>query len=162
MFNKIDPFIEKHGMMLLDGGLATELEERGLVLDTQLWSAHLLMTNPEAIRNVHLDYLEAGADCIISASYQASIDGFLSYGLSKKEAKSLLSSAVVLANEAVDQYLEGTKNRRPGGRMRPLVAASIGPYGAYLANGAEYRGDYGVSKNKLRRSEEHTSELQSR
>jgi len=85
MFNKIETFIEKHGMMLLDGGLATELEERGLVLDTQLWSAHLLLTNPEAIRNVHLAYLEAGADCIISASYQASIDGFLSYGLLRKK-----------------------------------------------------------------------------
>jgi len=60
-----------------------------------------------------------------------------------------LSSAVALANEAADQYLEGSKSKGPG-RMRPLVAASIGPYGAYLANGAEYRGDYGVSKSKLR------------
>jgi homocysteine S-methyltransferase len=149
MFNKIDQFIEKHGMLLLDGGLATELEERGLDLNTHLWSAQLLLTNPEAIRKVHLAYLEAGADCIISASYQASIEGFLSYGLSEKEAKSLMRKSVALANEACDEYNESSKNRRPE-RMRPLVAASIGPYGAYLANGAEYRGDYGVSKSKLR------------
>ncbi|MGD2085879.1 MAG: homocysteine S-methyltransferase [Candidatus Aminicenantes bacterium] len=149
MFNKIDQFIEKHGMLLLDGGLATQLEEQGLDISTHLWSAQLLHTNPEAIRKVHLAYLEAGADCIISASYQASIEGFLTYGLSKKQAKSLISKSAALANQACDEYLKNAKNREPG-RMKPLVAASIGPYGAYLANGAEYRGDYGVSKRKLR------------
>jgi len=149
MFDKIEQFIEKHGMLLLDGGLATELEEQGLDISTHLWSAQLLHTNPEAIRKVHLAYLEAGADCIISASYQASIEGFLTYGLSKKQARSLMNKPVTLANDACDEYLNNAKNREPG-RMRPLVAASIGPYGAYLANGAEYRGDYGISKSKLR------------
>jgi homocysteine S-methyltransferase len=149
MINKIDQFIEKHGMLLLDGGLATQLEEQGLNLDTHLWSAQLLHTNPEAIKKVHLAYLEAGADCIISASYQASIEGFLTYGLSEKQAKSLMSKSIALANQACDEYLKNATPREPG-RMRPLVAGSIGPYGAYLANGAEYRGDYGISKNKLR------------
>ena len=141
----IDPFIEKQGLLLLDGGLATELEAQGFVLDTPLWSAHLLRTHPNAIRKVHRAYLEAGADCIIAASYQASLAGFLAQGFSAHEAASLLGRAVTLANEACDQYVEGAT-----ARMRPLVAASIGPYGAFLANGAEYRGDYGVSKSQLR------------
>ncbi len=149
MINKIDTFIEKHGMLLLDGGLATELEERGTVLDTHLWSAQLLQENPDAIRNVHLAYLEAGADCIISASYQASIPGFVSYGLSEQEAGTLMSRSIALADEARAQYLESTAAGETG-RTRPLVAASIGPYGACLADGAEYRGNYGISKSELR------------
>ncbi|MCP5107635.1 MAG: homocysteine S-methyltransferase [bacterium] len=158
MANKIDTFIEKHGMLLLDGGLATELEARGIVLDTHLWSAHLLPENPDAIRSVHLAYLEAGADCIISASYQASIPGFISYGLSEKEAKNLLSRSIALADEARDQYLESSTSSETG-RTRPLVAASIGPYGACLADGAEYRGDYGISKGELRAFHESRWEI---
>ena len=145
----IDPFIEKQGVLLLDGGLATELEKQGFVLDTRLWSARLLLTYPEAIRTVHRSYLDAGADCITTASYQASMAGFLAYGLSKREATSLLLKAVALAREACDEYIEGLKTGSAA-PLRPLVAASIGPYGAYLADGAEYRGDYGVSKHELR------------
>jgi homocysteine S-methyltransferase len=144
MTDKIETFIQKHGVLLLDGGLATELEERGIALDTHLWSAQLLSTNPGAIREVHLAYLEAGADCIVSASYQASIEGFVTYGLSEDEARGLISKSAQLAIEARDEYSQRS------GRMPPLAAASIGPYGAFLANGSEYRGDYGVSKNKLR------------
>lgn len=149
MTNKIDVFIERYGMLMLDGGLATELEARGISLDTHLWSAQLLLENPDAIRNVHLSYLEAGADCIISASYQASVPGFVSYGLSEQEARALLRKSITLADDARDQYLESGTGAKAG-RTRPLVAASIGPYGAYLADGGEYRGDYRISKNELR------------
>ena len=145
----IDPFIKKHGMLILDGGLATELEKMGFNLNTHLWSAHLLDSNPEAIYKVHLSYLEAGADCIISASYQASISGFMSKGYSENKAKSLLKRSVALANKACDKYVE-LSNNRGNKQTRPLVAASIGPYGAYLANGAEYRGNYNVSKSQLK------------
>lgn len=149
MINKIDAFIEKHGMLMLDGGLATELEARGTVLDTHLWSAQLLLENPDAIRDVHLAYLEAGADCITSASYQASVPGFVSYGLSEQEAVALLGKSITLAADARDRYLAGSTGGK-NGRRRPLVAASIGPYGAYLADGGEYRGDYHISKSELR------------
>jgi homocysteine S-methyltransferase len=144
----IDPFIEKHGMLILDGGLATELEKMGYDISTHLWSAHLLESNPDAIRKVHLSYLKAGANCIISASYQASISGFISEGFSEKKAKSLIERSVALAIEACDEYLELSKDSGTQ-RIHPLVAASIGPYGAYLANGAEYNGNYNVSKSKL-------------
>ena len=150
----IDPFLADQGLLLLDGGLATELENKGYVLDTPLWSAHLLSTRPEAIREVHRAYLEAGANCIIAASYQASIPGFLAGGWTEDEATSLLRTAVILAQEARETYLDS----RPL-PLRPLVAASIGPYGAYLANGAEYRGDYGLSKQALREFHEPRWEI---
>ena len=146
----ITPYLEKQEVLLLDGGLATELENQGLVLDTALWSAQLLSTHPEAIRAVHRAYLDAGADCITTASYQASMIGFLAAGFSERKARSLLNMAVTLANEARDEYLAQSTTNGAAAGLRPLVAASIGPYGAWLANGAEYRGDYGVSNQTLR------------
>ncbi len=153
-FSSIDQFFEKHGMLLLDGGLATELEKMGFDLSSHLWSAQILDSDPDAIRKVHLSYLNAGANCIISASYQASIPGFISNGFSKKKAKTLLERSVALANEACDEYIEIS-----GNALRPLVAASIGPYGAYLANGAEYNGNYNITKSKLRSFHESRWEI---
>ncbi len=145
----IDAFLEKQGVVLLDGGLATELENLGHDLNHPLWSARLLVTNPEDIRKVHLSYLEAGADCITSASYQASVPGFVAEGMSEKQARSLMKKSVALACEARDEYWECVKSEedRP---IRPLVAASIGPYGAYLADGSEYHGNYGIPSSELR------------
>lgn len=147
----IAPFFEKQSVVILDGGLATELGRRGHDLDHPLWSARvgLLLKRPEAIRQVHLSYLEAGADCIISASYQASLPGFQAEGLPVKQAKSLIKKTVALASEARDEFLENFGNHL-GQRLHPLVAASVGPYGAYLADGSEYLGDYGVSSDELR------------
>lgn len=144
----ITPFIEKYGIFLLDGGLATELEARGSVLDSHLWSAQLLMTNPSAIRDVHRAYLEAGAHCIISSSYQASVPGFQAIGVSKEEACALLLKTVTLACEAREAYWSQSPLEIKTS-IRPLVAASIGPYGAYLANGSEYDGNYGISQKDL-------------
>jgi len=145
----IEPYLKKHGALILDGGLASELEKLGFNLNSHLWSAELLESSPDALRNVHLSYLEAGADCIISASYQASIAGFVSKGYSKKKAKMLLESSITLANQACDEFMELPKNREIE-RLRPLVAASIGPYGAYLANGSEYHGDYNIPISQLK------------
>lgn len=144
----ISPFLEQRGVLVLDGGLATELEAQGHHLDTSLWSAHLLHTHPDAIRDVHRSYLDAGADCIITATYQASMPGFRNNGYSEKEGIHLMEKAVMLANEARDAYLQASRRSDRLG-LQPLVAASIGPYGAYLATGAEYHGDYGISKRKL-------------
>jgi homocysteine S-methyltransferase len=140
-------FLDEQGVVILDGGLATELEARGYDLKDPLWSARLLIEAPEAIRRLHLDYLLAGADCIISASYQATPEGFMKRGLSERQARDLLLLSVRLALEARQEFWESAA---PGaGRRRPLVAASVGPYGAYLANGSEYTGDYGRSEEEL-------------
>lgn len=143
----IEPFLDRQGCLILDGGLATELESRGCVLDDQLWSAGVLIDRPGLIRDVHLDYLRAGADCIIAASYQATIEGFVSTGLTAAEASGLLTKAVELAREAREIFWAAGDHRR--GRLRPLVAASVGPYGAYLADGSEFRGDYDLTEDQL-------------
>ena len=142
-------FLEMQGFLLLDGGLATELEKRGHNLNTKLWSAGLLNSHPDEIRTVHRAYLEAGADCIISATYQATVPGFMEAGLSEREAKSLIQKAVEIARDARDEYFASCRNRNRG-KTRPLIAASIGPYGAYLADGSEFRGNYSISPQELR------------
>ena len=147
MKNPIRPFLEYQNVFILDGGLATELEARCHNLDDPLWSAKLLLEQPEAIREVHSDYLWAGADCVISASYQASLPGLMARGLSQIEAADLIQLAVQLAIEARDQFWAVKANRR--GRLRPLVAASVGPYGAYLADGSEYAGNYDLDEAGL-------------
>ncbi|KAJ6681317.1 HOMOCYSTEINE S-METHYLTRANSFERASE 2 [Salix koriyanagi] len=115
-----DFLLKSGGVAIIDGGLATELERYGADLNDPLWSAKCLLTSPHLIRAVHLDYLEAGADIIITASYQATIQGFEAKGFSSDESESLLRKSVEIA-----------------------FAASIGSYGAYLADGSEYSGNYG-------------------
>ncbi len=141
------PFVQRQGVMLLDGGLATELEARGCVLDDDLWSAGVLLDDPDLIRTVHLDYLAAGADCITGASYQATLAGLERRGLGQNAAADCLRLSVDLARQARDTFWSREQDR--AGRQRPLVAASIGPYGAYLADGSEYRGDYGLDVDAL-------------
>ena len=154
----LNRFLEKRGVLILDGGLATELEERGIDLNSHLWSAHLLKSNPDAIREVHMAYLEAGADIIISASYQASISGFLAHGIANGDARTLLRRSVTLAKEARDYFIESAKNKGIE-IIPPLVAAGIGPYGAYLADGSEYLGNYGVSKDILKQFHQERWEI---
>lgn len=134
-------------VVILDGALATELERRGADLGDPLWSARLLIENPALIRQLHYDYLAAGADVITTASYQASFAGFARRGLDEAQAAALLRLSVELACQARDTFWADPANR--AGRQRPLVAASVGPYGAYLADGSEYRGDYGLTVNEL-------------
>ncbi|KAL1312181.1 hypothetical protein HN51_038783 [Arachis hypogaea] len=139
------------GTAVIDGGLATELERKGADLNDPLWSAKCLLSSPHLIREVHLDYLENGADIIITASYQATIQGFKAKGLSDKESEDLIRKSVEIAREARDVYYERCAACSSGidadGRIfkkRPiLIAGSVGSYGAYLADGSEYSGDYG-------------------
>ncbi len=128
--------------LVLDGALATELERAGFDTSGALWSARALADAPDLIRQVHRSYLEAGADVITTASYQGTIPGFLAAGYSRREAEALLRRSVRLAKDERDQWEART------GR-RALVAASMGPYGAYLADGSEYRGRYGLSRAAL-------------
>jgi len=140
--------LERQGFVVLDGGLATALEAAGHRLDTALWSARLLIDAPDAIRAVHRAYLEAGADCITTATYQASVPGFRAAGLSEEEGEALIARSVALACDERDRYWAEIDEATD--RLRPLVAASVGPYGAYLADGSEYDGRYGVGPNELR------------
>ena len=145
--NPIQPFLESQGFLVVDGGLASELERAGFDLDDSLWSAKLLLDAPEAIADVHREYLEAGADCIISASYQATIEGFMARGSTESIAEDTIRRAVGLALEARGEFWADAAHRQD--RLKPLVAASVGPYGAYLANGAEFTGDYDLDESGL-------------
>jgi homocysteine S-methyltransferase len=145
--NPLAPFLAEGGVVVLDGALATELERRGADLADPLWSAKLLPENPALIRQVHFDYFVAGADVATTASYQATLPGFARRGIDAAQGTALLQRSVDLACAARDEFWNEGRQRE--GRQRPLVAASIGPYGAYLADGSEYRGDYGLSVEAL-------------
>jgi homocysteine S-methyltransferase len=145
--NPIASILDVQPVLIVDGALATELERRGFDLKDDLWSAKILLEKPEAIKQLHYDYFKAGADCVITASYQASIEGFMRRGLNEQEAVDLIKRSVRLALEARDEFWNDDANQV--GRIKPLVAASVGPYGAFLANGEEYRGNYGLTENEL-------------
>ncbi len=147
MSNPIATILETQPLVVLDGALATELERRGADLRDPLWSAKILMESPHLIREVHADYFVAGADCATTASYQATFEGFARRGLSAEAAADLMRLSVQLAIEARDAFWANPANRV--GRARPFVAASVGPYGAFLADGSEYRGDYGLTEEQL-------------
>lgn len=131
------------GPVILDGGLSTQLADQ----DTSgaLWTGRVLLENPAAVTRAHADFVAAGADVVISASYQISRDGFVREGLSRADADAALRASTQAARAAV----EGT---------RVLVAASVGPYGAILHDGSEYRGNYGRTRREL--SDFHAERLQ--
>lgn len=183
--NVVQRILDEYPIMILDGALATELEQHGCDLDDPLWSARVLLENPDIIVNVHADYFRAGADCAITSSYQATVEGFRKRGIGEEAALGLIRKTVELASKARDdvwaemqggtvadgstgqlvdvssgraenvgneqseyrtsEHTSGEKVRRP----RPVVAGSVGPYGAYLADGSEYVGHYGVSDETL-------------
>jgi homocysteine S-methyltransferase len=144
---QLDELLLRHRVVILDGGLATELERRGADLNDPLWSARLLLDAPELIRQVHLDYYAAGADVATTASYQASFDGFAHRGLDAAAAAALMRRSVELARQAREMICADPA--LCAGRARPLVAASVGPYGATLHDGSEYRGAYGLDVEAL-------------
>lgn len=141
--NFLNDILDKHAFLLLDGAMATELEGRGCNLADSLWSAKVLLENPELIYQVHLDYYRAGAQCATTASYQATPAGFAARGLSEKQSLALIAKSVELARRARADYLKEQKAQQGSDKQKMLlVAGSVGPYGAYLADGSEYRGDY--------------------
>jgi homocysteine S-methyltransferase len=127
------------GPVVLDGGLATELERRGHDLNSALWSARLLADDPAAVRDVHRAFLDAGAQVVTTASYQASFDGFAAAGVGAADTRELLRRSVALARQAAAETADVA---RPA-RAPAWTAASVGPYGATLADGSEYTGAYG-------------------
>lgn len=135
--------------LLLDGGLSNELESRGCDLNHKLWSARLLDSDINSIIQAHKAYLEVGAKCLITASYQASIPGFMDYGFSKDQAEQLILRSVWAAEEAIKQ----------SGNKDVYIAASIGPFGAYLGDGSEYHGNYGIDDAALKQFHEERIQL---
>ena len=137
--------------VVLDGGLSTALEQQGADLGGALWTARLLGEAPERIAAAHRAYVEAGAQVATTASYQASVEGLVAAGYDAAEARRLITRSVTVAQEVRDEVAD----THPG----VLVAASVGPYGAFLADGSEYTGRYGVSSARLREFHESRLEL---
>jgi homocysteine S-methyltransferase len=123
----------------LDGGLSTALENNGNKLTTSLWTSELIRSNPAQITRAHLDFINAGAQIIITSSYQLSYPGYKDRGWSEVDTDQALIASTQLAKDAITQSGKSVK-----------VAASVGPYGASLADGSEYKGNYGVSKSALK------------
>lgn len=134
-----DPLAIRRGgkpVLIIDGGFGTHIEGLGVNIQVNLWSAACLLENQSAIRQTHLDFFEAGADVVITASYQAYIEGFLELGVSEQEALDAIKKSVILAKEVAP--------------LGTIVAGSAGTYGASLHNGAEYTGDFpGMDETKL-------------
>jgi homocysteine S-methyltransferase len=130
------------GVHVLDGGMATELERRGCDISGPLWSAQVLDTTPDVVRQVHLDYLRAGVDCISTVSYQVSALGYAELGRREEDAARALGQSVGIAEAARAEYAR--ESDRP-----VVIAASLGPYGAALHNGAEFHGRYQISFAEL-------------
>lgn len=153
----LTPLLDRDGVIVLDGGLATELERRGEDLRDPLWSGRVLLDAPHLIRQVHVDYFLAGAQVATTASYQVSFDGLMRRGLNREDAAGVLRLSVRLAQEARDSFIRQRAARERENLLLkshethplPLVAASIGCYGASLHDGSEYRGDYGLSVTQL-------------
>lgn len=129
-------FIDRPGITIIDGGLSTQLESMGYDISGSLWTGRALLEQPEAIGSAHRAFVEAGADVLITASYQVSRTGFIAAGLTAEDADRCLSRSIEVA--------------RAAGAPSTIVAASVGPYGAISHDGAEYRGNYGLSAAQLR------------
>lgn len=142
--NPLLPLLARQTFIALDGAMATELESRGCNLADNLWSAKVLIEQPQLIRDVHLDYFRAGAEVAITASYQATPAGFAARGLDNQQSCALIEKSVALAIDARSQY----QQENPAAKDL-LIAGSVGPYGAYLADGSEYRGDYIRSQDEF-------------
>ncbi|MBW3087852.1 homocysteine S-methyltransferase [Bifidobacterium sp. 82T24] len=135
--------------LIVDGAMATELEKRGVDTANALWSAMALIDRPDAVRDVHRAYFEAGANIAITDSYQANVPAFERLGLSHAEAERLIAVAAEEAIAAREEYRASHIGDEIAGRPL-LIAGSVGPYGAFLADGSEYTGDYAMSDAEYR------------
>ena len=141
--------LEKQEIIILDGALGTELERQGYDVSGRLWSAKYLLENPQIIQDLHEDYVRAGSNIITTSSYQASIPAFVEAGLSLDKADDLLKETVFLAQAAVKNVWQGLSLDEQQ-RSYPLIAGSVGPYAAFLADGSEYTGAYHLSEKEFK------------
>lgn len=143
----IQEVLDRNGIMVIDGSMSTALERLGANTQSSLWTAAALAEQPDLVKQVHLDYFRAGADCGITCSYQATIPGLTAHGYSLEEAERIIADSVKIFIEAREEWWD--EEGRAADRAYPVCLAGIGPYGAYLADGSEYRGNYGVSDQTL-------------
>lgn len=149
--------LEQCGQLVIDGSMSTALEQMGVNLNHKLWTAKALVECPEKVKQVHWNYFHAGADCGITCSYQATIPGLMNAGYTQAEAEHIITESVRLFLEAREEWWQA--EGKAAGRAWPLCLAGIGPYGAYLADGSEYRGSYGVSDETLREFHQRRMQL---
>ena len=142
--------LEKQDIIILDGALGTELERQGYDVSGRLWSAKYLLENPQIIQDLHEDYVRAGSDIITTSSYQASIPAFVEEGLSLDKAHEIFKKTVLLAQAAVKNVWGRLSLDEQNQRFYPLIAGSVGPYAAYLADGSEYTGSYHLSEEEFK------------
>ena len=152
--NAIEKMLHEYPLIVLDGAFGTEIARRGFDTSDELWAAKALFAQPELVKAVHRDYFEAGADVSTSASYQATVEGFEAKGFTRSQSAELIRLSVRLVRQAREEFWKnrqrhsnasGLIERRP----YPLAAASVGPYGAYLADGSEYTGSYSADRHEL-------------
>ena len=153
----IQTLLDQTGRIVIDGSMSTALEQLGADLNCSLWTARSLANTPELVRQVHLNYFRAGADCGITCSYQATIRGLTENGFTHEQAREIITRSVAVFRDARDEWwaAEG----KPQGRAWPLCLAGVGPYGAYLADGSEYRGRYAISDEALYAFHKERAEL---
>ncbi|MBB1078793.1 homocysteine S-methyltransferase [Limosilactobacillus sp. STM2_1] len=127
--------------LLIDGAMSTALEQLGADTNNPLWTASVLAKQPNLVKRVHQEYFKAGARLVITDTYQANVPAFIANGYTEHQAHQLIQRAVKLAKEARDEYQQATG-------IYNYVAGALGPYGAYLADGSEYTGDYQLSTSE--------------
>ena len=154
---RLQDVLAKTGHMVIDGSMGTGLELLGCTFKDALWTARILAEEPDKVKQVHLEYFRAGADCGITCSYQATIPGLMAHGYSEAEAEEIIVRSVEVFLEAREEWCR--KEAPVLGRPYPLCLAGCGPYGAYLADGSEYRGHYGVTDQVLREFHQRRAEL---
>lgn len=143
----LNEILARNHIMVIDGSMSTALEELGANLNNSLWTAQVLVNQPELVKHVHINYFRSGADCGITCSYQATILGLTKHGYTEKEAEEIITSSVKIFLDARSQWWE--TEGKISGRSYPLCLGSVGPYGAYLADGSEYTGNYNIDEKGL-------------
>lgn len=153
--NLLNNKLKEREYLLLDGGLATTLELDGYVLDRRLWSAWNVVTNPNSVIEVHQRFLEGGSNIITTSSYQMSYEGFYEKGLNNNEIENIFQQSTNCAKQAkenfIHQHQNDNMNDHDNDSRYLAIATSIGCYGAHLADGSEYHGNYGLSANEIQK-----------
>lgn len=144
--HRLSKLLNTRPLVVVDGAMATELEKLGVDTANELWSATALIDHRDAVAQVHRDYFEAGAHIATTNTYQANVPAFMASGLSESESVELIKTAVNIAVKTRNEYAVEHSDQPDG----LVVAASIGPYGAYLADGSEYTGAYSLSRGQFK------------
>lgn len=153
----LDRILKENQIMVIDGSMSTALEALGADLNNDLWTAKTLANRPELVRQVHINYFKAGADCGITCSYQATLPGLMKHGYTEHESEAIIKRSVEVFLEARSQWWDS--EGKNSGRSYPLCLGSVGPYGAYLADGSEYTGRYDIDSESLKKFHRRRIEL---